>query len=287
MRTITSIEGNTQKLDGGSMFGNAPKALWQRWIEPDELNRIPLACRALLVKEHGRNILVEAGVGAFFSPEMKERYGVQESDHKLIENLAKNGVKHDQIDIVVLTHLHFDHAGGLLSEWKEGEAPYLLFPNAQFIVGETQWLRANDPHARDRASYIPELISLLADCGRLEIVPKGQQSLTLGEGWTLHESSGHTPGQLIPEIQMTNGPVVYPADLIPGSPWVHLPITMGYDRYPEQLIDEKRDLLNHLLENNGRLVFVHDPKIAIGLVSQDERGKFSVTQTADSFDMIS
>ena len=287
MRTITSIEGNTQKLDGGSMFGNAPKALWQRWIQPDELNRIPLACRALLVQEDDRNILIETGVGAFFSPDMKNRYGVQEPEHRLIENLSKAGVTHEMIDVVVLTHLHFDHAGGLLSQWREDEEPYLLFPNATYIVGETQWERANDPHARDRASYIPELIKLLSESNRLEIIPKGDQSSTLGDGWTLHESNGHTPGQLIPEIEMAEGPVVYPADLIPGSPWVHLPITMGYDRFPEQLIDEKRQLLNHLLENKGRLVFVHDPDVAIGLVSRDDRGKFSVTQTAHSFKAIS
>jgi glyoxylase-like metal-dependent hydrolase (beta-lactamase superfamily II) len=117
MRSITSIEGNTQKLDGGSMFGNAPRALWQRWIEPDELNRIPLACRAMLVQESNpkRNILVETGVGAFFSPEMKDRYGIQEPEHCLINNLQAAGVSHEEIDIVLLTHLHFDHAGGLLS----------------------------------------------------------------------------------------------------------------------------------------------------------------------------
>ena len=88
MRTLTTLQGNSQKLDGGAMFGNAPKALWQRWMQPDELNRIDLGCRALLVQEDGRNILIETGIGAFFSPDMKERFGVQESHHVLLDSLA-------------------------------------------------------------------------------------------------------------------------------------------------------------------------------------------------------
>jgi len=284
-RLLSSIEGNSQKLDGGAMFGNAPRALWERWIEPDQLNRIPLACRALLVQELDpkRNILIETGVGAFFSPDLKQRFGIQEQEHCLINNLAAAGVSHQDIDIVFLTHLHFDHAGGLLSAWQEGKSPELLFPNARYLVGEVQWQRANDPHARDRASYVPEMIQLLASSGRLEIIPKGEQSQTLGKGWSLYESGGHTPGQLLPIIDMPDGPVMFPADMIPGAPWVHLPITMGYDRFPEGLIDEKRTVLEELTAKAGRLVFTHDPSIAIGQVSQDEKGRFSVTATQARF----
>ena len=108
MRTLTTLNGNTQKLDGGAMFGNAPKVLWQRWVQPDADNRIDLGCRALLVQEPGRNILIETGIGAFFSPELKQRFGVQEDRHVLLDNLAKLGLSDADIDIVVLTHLHFD-----------------------------------------------------------------------------------------------------------------------------------------------------------------------------------
>jgi glyoxylase-like metal-dependent hydrolase (beta-lactamase superfamily II) len=142
MRTLTTLLGNSQKLDGGAMFGNAPKALWQRWMQPDDENRIDLGCRALLVQEDDRNILVETGIGAFFPPDMKDRFGVQEQRHVLLDSLQALGLGHADIDVVVLTHLHFDHAGGLLSAWQEGQPAQLLFPKARFIVGECQWKRA-------------------------------------------------------------------------------------------------------------------------------------------------
>ncbi|SFL41997.1 MBL fold metallo-hydrolase, partial [Azotobacter beijerinckii] len=201
MRTLTTLLGNSQKLDGGAMFGNAPRALWERWMPADELHRIDLGCRALLVREDGRNILVETGIGAFFSPELKERYGVQESRHVLLDSLAAQGLSDADIDVVVLTHLHFDHAGGLLAPWEEGQQPCLLFPNARFITGRRQWQRALQPHARDRASYIPELLD------------DGQTSETLGPDWRFHVSDGHTPGQLLPEVAMPGGPVLFAGDL--------------------------------------------------------------------------
>jgi glyoxylase-like metal-dependent hydrolase (beta-lactamase superfamily II) len=279
MRTLTTLTGNSQKLDGGAMFGNAPKALWQRWMAPDELNRIDLGCRALLVQEDQRNILIETGIGAFFSPELKQRFGVQEERHVLLDSLAAAGLSDADIDIVVLTHLHFDHAGGLLAAWEEGQPARLLFPNAQFITGRRQWQRACQPHARDRASYIPELLELLEASGRLHLIDETDSCELLGADWRLHWSDGHTPGQLLPEVAMPNGPVVFPGDLIPGAPWVHLPITMGYDRFPEGLIEEKEALLADLHARGGRLVFTHDPETAMGQVSRDEKGRYGLQQT--------
>ncbi len=285
-RRLWSIEGNRQRLDGGAMFGNVPRPVWSKWITPDERHRIPLACRALLVEEigedevaggdsarGGRRILFETGIGAFFAPELRERFGIDEPGHVLLDNLAAAGFPHDAIDVVVLSHLHFDHAGGVLSPWSEGRPLELLFPKARFVVGREAWERALHPHARDRASFIPELQGLLEGSGRLEVVG-GDHSTVLGPDYRLHWSNGHTPGLMLAEVPSNQGGVVFAADLIPGVPWVHLPVTMGYDRAPEMLIDEKTALLSNLLTRRGRLFFTHDPDTAMGRVSRDAKGRF-------------
>ena len=177
---LWSVHGNSQKLDGGAMFGNCPKAVWQKWASADDSNRINLACRAMLVREAHRNVLCEAGIGAFLEPRLRQRYGVQEDTHVLIESLAKVGVAPEDIDVVVLSHLHFDHVGGLLAPWQEGAAPRLVFPNASYVVSERAWSRAKAPHPRDRASFIPGFPELLEATGQLKIV-SGEHSATLGD----------------------------------------------------------------------------------------------------------
>ena len=278
MRTIRSIPGNTQRLDGGAMFGNVPKALWSRWAPADEHNRIALACRAMLVEEPGRRVLCETGIGAFFPPKLRARFGVEEDRHVLLDSLAALGLTDADIDVVVLSHLHFDHAGGLLAAWAEGEAPKLLFPKAIFVVGAEAWARACAPHARDRASFIPEQPALLEATGRLEVV-EGDRSTTLGPDWRLHRSEGHTPGLLLAEVPTALGPVVFAGDLIPGVPWIHTPITMGYDRFPERLIDEKAALLADLVGRGGHLFLTHDPAVAVAEIVRDEHGRFGAGRT--------
>jgi len=265
------------------MFGNAPKALWERWVSADDSNRIDLACRALLVREADRLILFEAGIGAFFDPTMRSRFGVNESHHVLLENLALLGVHHGDIDIVVLSHLHFDHAGGLLSAYEPETPLRLLFPSATFVVGEAAYERALHPHPRDKASFIPELTDLLTASGRLHIV-SGESDELLGPRYRFHISNGHTPGMLLTEIEGSMGPIVFAGDLIPGRPWVHRSITMGYDRFPELLVEEKVRLLDNLVERNGRLFFTHDPSAAMARVTRDERGRYGSTAIEDVLD---
>jgi glyoxylase-like metal-dependent hydrolase (beta-lactamase superfamily II) len=272
-RTIVPILGNSQKLDGGSMYGNCPRAVWAKWSPPDALDRIDLACRAMLVRDGARNVLCETGIGAFFDPKRRERYGVQEERHVLLENLAKAGLSDADVHVVVLSHLHFDHAGGLLAAWEAGKTSRLLFPNATFVVGRRAFERAKAPHARDRASFIPELPDLLEASDRLHLVD-GPTSPVLGAGWRFSTSDGHTPGLLLAEVDADGGPVAFAADLIPGAPWMHLPITMGYDRFPELVIDEKTRFLEDLLARGGRVFFTHDPKIALARVARDAEGRF-------------
>jgi glyoxylase-like metal-dependent hydrolase (beta-lactamase superfamily II) len=279
---LWSIVGNSQRLDGGAMFGNVPRAMWEKWIQPDEQHRIPLACRALLADGlQGKRVLFETGIGAFFEPKLRERFGVVEAQHVLLDNLAAAGFSHEDIDVVVLSHLHFDHAGGLLDAWKEGEAAQLLFPNATFIASAAHVARARDPHSRDRASFIPELLPLLEASGRFEIVD-GPFSEALGKSVRFHFSEGHTPGLMLAEIvgNHGHGGVVFCADLIPGRAWVHLPVTMGYDRYPERLIDEKLDFLADKLARDVRLFFTHDTQCAMARVRRDDKGRYSTSDEA-------
>jgi glyoxylase-like metal-dependent hydrolase (beta-lactamase superfamily II) len=270
---LYSVPGNIYKLDGGAMFGNAPKALWERWMPADEQNRIRMATRPLLAIAGKEIILFEAGIGAYMEPKLRERYGVDEPDHMLLKVLAEKGVSHEQVTHIFLTHLHFDHAGGLLTAWKEDEEPELLFPNAQYHVSEKAWERATHPNLRDRASFVPPLNRQLEASGRLRLL-KLQDTFSF-EGLDLgfYQSEGHTPGLLCFDLRYDNGRLVYVSDLIPGRPWVHLPISMGYDRFPELLIEEKTRLLSTLNEKNEWIYYVHDPVAALSRVEYDEEHK--------------
>lgn len=279
MPSLFSVLGNGQRLDGGAMFGNCPRAVWTKWAPPDASNRIDLACRALLIREDsGRHVLVEAGIGAFFEPKLRDRFGVTEDEHVLLRELGALSVAPEDIDVVVLSHLHFDHAGGVLGAYREGQAPSLVFPKASYVVGARAWERAKHPHSRDRASFIPELPALLEATGRLEVA-SGDRSATLGDAYSFTFSEGHTPGLLLTRYDgHSNGPVTFLGDLVPGAPWVHLPITMGYDRYPELLIDEKKAVLDRIREEHGFAFYTHDPKFAASRIAKDDKGKYGAAE---------
>lgn len=285
---LTSVLGNSQKLDGGAMFGNVPKALWNKWVTADIRNRIDLACRALLVETGNHCILFEVGVGAFMEPKLRDRYGVVEDSHVLLENLAALDLSHEHITDIVLSHMHFDHAGGLLSAYQQGETPQLLFPNATYHVGERAWARAVVPHPRDRASFVPELNAQMEASGRLKLVKLGEMlhfdDLDVG----FFNSSGHTPGLICADLRWDKQRLVFVADLIPGRPWIHLPITMGFDRFPEALIEEKKALLDSLLDEAGWLFFTHDPEVcAAQVIYSDENHKYQPDKCHASFTRIS
>ncbi|MEZ4871631.1 MAG: MBL fold metallo-hydrolase [Bdellovibrionales bacterium] len=285
MVKVWSVNGNGQLLDGGSMFGNAPRAVWEKWVPADDRDRIPLACRALYAEIDGVKVLCETGIGAFFEPKMADRFGVKNKEqHMLLENLRAIGVDPDSIDFVILSHLHFDHAGGLLKTYAEIEAgdTELNFSKAKYVVGAEAFARSREPHSRDRASFIPGLWEKLEKSGRLIVVEKGASTHPeLPNEIQFIYSEGHTPGQMLTCISGDKFKVIFTGDLIPGRHWVHLPITMGYDRFAEKVIDEKADLYETQNLNNTYLFYTHDDKTAMSRVEKNEKGKFEPVDCVD------
>src|SRR6478735_77158 len=283
---VSSLRGNRLALDGGAMFGHVPRSLWQKWYAPDEHNRIPLTCRAFLVEDGERRIVIESGIGAFFEPKLRERYGVVEEGHVLLDSLRKRGLGPEDIDVVLLSHLHFDHAGGVLEPFAPDQPLRLAFPRATFVTSQAAFERATHPHPRDRASFIPGLAELLQASGRLRLLGPGEERCAeLGTRIRCPQSTGHTEGMLLPTLEGRGTTAVFCADLIPGVPWVHLPITMGYDRHPEELVNEKQRLYR-TLGPGALLLFTHDPDAAAGTLSEESPGRYVAAAARAQLDRL-
>lgn len=273
----TSIEGNRQWLDGGAMFGNAPKTMWSNWIKPDEKNRIPLACRSLLIDTGKVKVLFELGVGLFFEPSLRERYGIEGSENMLFKNLQLLGIAEEEIDYVVPSHLHFDHVGGLIPDWPamQDENWELRFPRAKYIVGKKQFEHSCKPHKRDRASYIVGLAEKLTKSDRMILIEGAHTDEPLLKNWlSFHFADGHTPALLHAVIKGNNTTMFFASDMIPGLPWVHTAISMGYDRFAEKCLDEKEALLKKALQEKWILFYTHDENFAASFVELNDKGKY-------------
>jgi len=284
---ISTIKGNSQKLDGGAMHGNVPKALWTRWIEADSKNRIKLGCRALLVETGDHKILFETGIGAYMSPDMRTRFGIEKDHHVLLQSLSELNLTHQDITDIIVSHLHFDHAGGLLDTYAPGKQPDLLFPNATYHIGKDAFDRSENPHYRDRASFLPELNKLLRNSNRLHLLENHDQ-LTIGNiTIDFFRSDGHTPGMLLSCIHFESETIFFAGDLIPGIPWIHIPVTMGYDRFPELLIDEKTEFLKRVIHENTWVFYTHDYHCALSKISLDQiKNKYHSNHMIDKFKRI-
>ena len=283
---LTAIEGNRQWLDGGAMFGHAPKTMWEKWTAVNPDNQIPLACRSLLIEVEGSRILCEVGVGDYMQPEMARRYGVEGGGHLLLQNLLQQGVQEKDIDFVILSHLHFDHAGGLVPAWPGmNESDWQMrFPNARFVVGLEQYERSLHPHARDKASYVPGLSKRLSESGRLILVGENGRTGTMLDSHIQYIfTSGHTPGLMHALISSGRKKIFFCSDIIPGQAWIHLPIVTAYDRYPELTVNEKSEILEQAVQEDWILFYTHDAEFIASKVLLSDKGRYQASQPSKKF----
>ena len=268
---LISVSDGFFRLDGGSMFGVIPKMMWSQKAPPDERNRILLAMRPLVVRG-ARTMLIDAGMGDKESGKFHEIYGVERSRH-LDHTLAEAGVAPEDIEIVLATHLHFDHAGGFTVRDASGRIRP-RFPRAQYIVRRGEWEDAAHPNARTRASYLLDNYVPLADAGVLQLVDDDH---TIMPGVRVRRTGGHTPHHQMVLMESGGKTAAFVADLIPTI--AHLPDVwvMGYDLFPLDSMAAKQRFVAEAIEKQILVLFEHDPTIAAGYL-REEGGQRQVIQ---------
>ncbi len=259
---ISTVTVDKLWLDGGAMFGSVPKNLWAKRIEPDQQNRIPLGCRLLKIESASKTYLVDTGCGDKWEDKPRAIYG--------IENLAPLPT---EVDSVILTHLHFDHGGGV-SRLSENGKPVATYEKASVYVNRIQYEHARNPEVRDRASFIDENILPLSNMN-LNLVEDGVE---LESGISLHQVDGHTPG--LQWIKLSNGDktLAYPSDLIPTAHHLDLPYIMGYDLSAEKTLVEKRSFLEQASDQDWTIVFEHDLQTEAVRIILDKSGKVKIKE---------
>ena len=264
---IDLVEAGLVRLDGGAMFGIVPRPLWERRIPPDDRNRIPLAMRCLLLRGHGRTILVDTGVGEKGDAKFEDIYGVDHAHSTLLGSLAALGVAADDVTDVVLTHLHFDHAGGATVRTASGDLA-LTFPEADHYVQREHWAWAHES-PRESASFLPENLDPIGASGRLVLLDGAELPF---ENVDLHIVNGHTRGQQLVRVHDGARSVLHAGDLVPTAAHVPLLWVMAYDVEPLATLDEKRPLLSRAAREGWTVVFEHDPVIASARIVETEKG---------------
>jgi glyoxylase-like metal-dependent hydrolase (beta-lactamase superfamily II) len=263
---VLPIHGGHFYLDGGAMFGVVPKTLWEKRAPADERNRIHLAANSLLLRAHGRNILVETGNGVKWDPKLRNIYGIQDGD-PLKDSLHRAGVTLEKIDMVINTHLHFDHAGGNTRPVNGRDVP--AFPNAQYVVQRAELEHALNPTERDRASYFADRITPVTEAGQWQLV---DGDVRVVPGVSVLRIPGHNADIQAVKISGGERTLIFVADMLPTRH--HLPLAWmpGYDLYPLQTLETKRARVTEIVNEGWIVAFGHDPDFPAATL-HDRNGK--------------
>lgn len=272
---IHAIETGRFALDGGAMFGIVPWVFWSKTNPPDDRGRITLAARCLLLRGNGRTILVDNGNGTKFSEKLRDIYRLDTSGSDLRRSLARLGLSPADITDVVLTHLHFDHAGGS-TEVVDGKL-VPAFPKATYYVQREHWELSQRPTEKDRGSFMKDDFQPLHEHGVLKFL-EGETELF--PNMRLLVCNGHTSAQQLPLISNGTTSMLFCCDLVPTMNHVPLPYVMGYDVRPLVTIEEKKRILGRAAEEQWILFLEHDPEVQAITVKTTEKG-FTVNQKVD------
>jgi glyoxylase-like metal-dependent hydrolase (beta-lactamase superfamily II) len=266
---LVSLDAGQFPYDGGAMFGGVPKVIWATLLPVDDQNRIILTLSPLLIRSNGRNFLVDVGYGSRHTKKDLKIWGF-DPEITVVTALKDEGVAPSDIDTVILTHLHADHAAGSTSDGNGGLVP--TFPNARYVASRTEWEAANDPDERSRAAYRVDDFVPLEEAGVLDLV--GDHA-DLGDGVSVARTGGHTEGHLAVYIESKGHKAVYPADLIPTRHHVRVPYIAGIDLVPLEVIESKKKLLETAVAEDWIVILDHDLYGNIGRIVKDERGRYA------------
>jgi glyoxylase-like metal-dependent hydrolase (beta-lactamase superfamily II) len=256
------------RLDGGAMFGVVPKPLWERRAPADDKNRIHLATRPLLVRGE-QTMIIDAGIGGKMDAKSVAIYAIDRT-RNLSHSLADAGASAADIDIVLASHLHFDHAGGFTERDADGRVRP-AFPRARYVARTAEWEDATHPHERNRASYLADDFVPLKDAGVLDLVDGDAEIMP---GVRVARTGGHTMHHQIVMIESAGRTAVFAADLMPTTAHVDEPWIMGYDLYPMDTLAFKRRFVREAIAREYLVFFEHDPEIAAGHIRERDGRKF-------------
>jgi len=253
------------RLDGGGMFGIIPKAMWSSWVGPDETNRIPLETNCLLLRRGDRTVLVETGCGDKWNDKERAMYGLD--GRTVVDALVEARVDPASIDTVIVTHLHFDHAGGLTTNDENG-ASRPIFPNAEIVVQRREWDDALANRSTMTRTYLRSNLDPLAD--RIRLVDGASAVLP---GIRVEPLPGHTPGQHGVFVETAEGTVVFPGDLLPTIHHAHHSAATAYDMEPYETMQVKRRFLERAVDERWTIVLDHEPGDPVVRALRDDRGR--------------